>query len=157
MLIPLRDDSERRRRPAVALLGALLCVAAAVWAALGGGGVAAVLACLVNGTAVWVLGAGLESAVSRTWLVLSLLLGAAGGVALGLASSRSGAPLAAWGTTGAALEAVVLHALRLPRAHVLSLVAAPWLTGLVELPGRAWAAIWAGLTLLLGLLGAFGG
>jgi hypothetical protein len=147
-VIPLRDDTERTRRPllAAALAAACALAALAVLLAGQGGWTAALLA----------LDAGVEGAVGRGWLLTGALFGAIGGAALALAAgaSESAAQLAAAAATGAALETIVTHLLRLRGSRILSILPVPVFAGLHEVPAAAWGLAWGGGALALIALGA---
>jgi len=157
-VIPLRDDTERERASRVALLATLaLLVLAAVVLVSGSGGWAALLIA-VNAGFVWVFGAGAEAVAGRIWLIVALLLGAAGGAMLAVVAGATGlGPVGAAAATGAALEAVVIHLARCRGGRIMSMVLVPWFGGFAEVPATIWALIWAALVVVLGALGAFGG
>jgi hypothetical protein len=157
-LIPLRDDTERERASRVALVAALaLLLLAAVVLVTGSGGWAALLIAL-NAGFVWVFGAGAEAVAGRVWIAVALLLGAAGGALLAVVAGATAlGPVGAAAATGAALEVVVIHLARCQGARIMSIVLVPWFGGFAEVPATIWALIWAGLVVLLGALGAFGG
>jgi hypothetical protein len=155
-VIPLRDDTERTRRPLLAAALAAACALAALAVLLAGqGGWTAALLALDAGM-LWVFGAGVEGAVGRGWLLTGALFGAIGGAALALAAgaSESAAQLAAAAATGAALETIVTHLLRLRGSRILSILPVPVFAGLHEVPAAAWGLAWGGGALALIALGA---
>jgi hypothetical protein len=142
----------------VALLGALALLVLAVVVLVSGSGGWAALLIAVNAGFVWVFGAGAEAVAGRVWLLVALLLGAAGGAMLAVVAGATGlGPVGAAAATGAALEAVVIHLARCRGARVMSIVLVPWFGGFAEVPATIWALIWAALVVVLGALGAFGG
>ena len=66
-------------------------------------------------------------------------------------------PVGAGAATGAALEAIVIQLTRCRGARIMSIVLVPWFGGFAEVPATIWALIWAALTIVLAVLGAFGG
>lgn len=158
-MIPLRDDTERVRRP---LLAAALAAAgglAAVVVLLAGEGVWTAALLALNAGMLWIFGAGVEGAVGRGWLLTGTLFGALGGAALALAAGagESAAVIAAAASTGAALETIATHLLRLRGARILSILLLPLFAGLREVPATLCALAWAAGALVLIALGALEG
>lgn len=158
-MIPLRDDTERDRAPTIALLLAALAGAGALAVLLGGGDGWTALLLALDAGAIWIFGAGVEGAVGRRWLAFAIVFGGAGGAALALAAGADdgAGAIAAAAATGAALELVVTHLLRLRGATILSIVLVPWFGSFAAIPAAVWALIWAALATLLIALGALAG
>jgi hypothetical protein len=156
-VIPLRDDTEREDPSSVALAGGVALLALALVVLVTGAGAWASLLIAIDAGFVWVFGAGAQAAAGPVWLAAALVLGAAGGAALGLASGASGlGPVGAAAATGAALEAIVVLIVRRPQARIMSLVLVPWFGGFAEVKAGIWALIWGVLVIALAALGAFG-
>lgn len=158
-MIPLRDDTEHVRRPLLAAALAAACTLAAAVALVAGEGLWTAALLALNAAMLWVFGAGVEGAVGRGWLLMGALFGAAGGAALALAadSGEGAAQVGAAAATGAALETIATHLLRLRGARILGILPVPMFAGLREAPAAAWALVWGGAALVLVALGALEG
>ena len=155
-MIPLRDDTERERAPILALTLALITLAGAFAALVTGAGAWTALLLALNAGAMWIAGAGVEGAVGRLWILVAIVFGGIGGavLALGAGAGEDAATIAAAAATGAALELIGTHLLRLRGATVLSIVLVPWFGSFSAVPAGVWALIWGALAVLLIALGA---
>jgi membrane associated rhomboid family serine protease len=148
-MIPVKDNIPRERFPLVtAILIAIDLIAYVVWRHDG------LLPFLLDVGFLGLLAPSVEGALGRVrFCALCLLSGALAGATWALAGSGWPSPML-FGASGATLAVLSVYLLLYPRARVLSLVAVPFFTTLVEIPAAFLIGLWLALQLCLGVAGS---
>ncbi len=148
-MIPVKDNIPRERAPLVTL-GVVAAVVAIY--ALSAHRVGLLPFVLDVGLLV-LLGPSVENRLGRVRFVgLGLLAGAAAVAVWALAGADTPSPLLA-GALGIVVAILAVYLVFFPRARVITLVAAPFYTTLVEVPAAALVGVWLALQIVFGVAG----
>jgi membrane associated rhomboid family serine protease len=104
---------------------------------------------LLDAASLALLGPSVESRLGHLPTAALVLAGAAAGLAVGALAQDSAA--AGWASGGATAAVLLGYLLLFPRARVLSLVPAPFVVTIVEVPAVLLLGAWTGAQLYLGL------
>jgi membrane associated rhomboid family serine protease len=147
-MIPVKDNIPRERFPLVTVVLIVIALVAFLLSEPGG-----LLALLLDLLVFWLLAPSVEGALGRgRFCSLCLLSGVLAGGTWGLAGDGWPAPVLI-GVSGATLIVLCGYLLLYPRARVLSLVAVPFFTTLVEVPSVLLIGLWLALQVYLAVAG----
>jgi membrane associated rhomboid family serine protease len=147
-MIPVKDNIPNERFPLVTAILVAIALVAYLLSPHGG-----LLPFLLDMLFLGLLAPSVEGTLGRgRFCALCLLSGTLVGAAWALLGTGWPSPVLL-GTSGATLAVLGIYLLLHPRARVLSLVAVPFFTTLVEVPAAALIGLWLALQLYFGAVG----